>query len=302
MRPLKNIFTLHSAQLLFVLGLLINISSCHKDSGRVDYNKLTELKLKSNFHASLYNSGLSVKSMENLVPDTHLGIFLSEKDIPLIVSGNYFNSEKTVNSDGSLSGTPVMMVIGKSYDIYSYAPYHPQSKASPIVESFEHGEDVIWSGKITIEQVSETNNRVNLEFEHLASQISFAVNKLNNSTEFSGSSYIKVAGFHSVAHLDVSSGVLTPHTGDLLMASASASEGKLGLNPFCFFNRGTNSMEINIEIFDGVKKYYGTIIKVFNSGESYKYTITIPGTQPELIINASLTPWIETESEITIGN
>jgi len=299
MRHLNNITKGYLIQVLLVLSILFLISSCTKNRDSED-TVITELKLKSDYLAALLKT--STKTLENLPLNTHLGVFLTEKDIPLTITGNYFNVEKVVNADGSLSGNPVMMVIGKSYDIYSYAPYHPQSKASPVVESFAHGEDVIWGGKRSIVVASESNNTVNLEFDHVVSQISFDVKTLNSGFTFPGSAYIKVSGFFPVAQLDVSTGILTPADVASHYVTSLSSNGLLELKPFCFFNNGNNNLVLILEVFDGNKIYSGTVNKIFNSGESYRFHVTIPGTQPELIINATLTSWIEREGEITIGN
>ncbi|GEM_PF-2168017 len=303
MRHIKNIGFGYLIQVLLVLSILFLIISCSKvrrDGPGESY--FTELKLKSDYLAALLKASPLTKTLENLPLNTRLGVFLTEKDIPLTITGNYFNVEKVVNADGSLTGNPVMMVIGKSYDIYSYAPFHPQSKASPVVESFAHGEDVIWGGKKSIVVASESNNTVNLEFDHVVSQISFDVRALNPGYVFPVNAYIKVYGFFPVAQLDVSTGLLTPTDVTSHYTTGLASNGILELKPFCFFNNGNNNLVLNLEVFDGNKTYHGTINKIFNSGQSYKFNVTIPGTQPELIINATLTSWIEMEGEITIGN
>ncbi len=303
MRHIKNITKEHSIQISLVLSCLFLFISCSKDQNNCDNRFFeTELRLRSEYLAKLFNSSSCTKTLENLPQNTRIGVFLNEKDIPLTITGNYFNVEKIVNADGSLSGNPVMMVIGKSYDIYSYAPYHPQSKASPVVESFAHGEDVLWGDIRSIAVVSETNNSVNLEFNHVVSQIAFDVKSLIPDYIFPDNAFIKISGFYPVAQLDVSTGVLTPADVANHYIATTSKNGTLKLKPFCFFNNGNKNLVLYIEVFDGNIIYNGTINKHFNSGESYKFNVTIPGVQPELIINATLTSWIEQEGEITIGN
>lgn len=150
------------------IALLLLLSACSKEANII-YDNVTSLKL------SATQTSIVTKGTESVLPQgTVAGIYVTAKDAS--VEASYYKNQKyTSQTSGTLlTDANVSLTIGSSYDLYAYAPYLSGTTTPSSVEVL-HNMDVLWAKKVTLNDVTPTNNTAALSFEHCATQISFKV-------------------------------------------------------------------------------------------------------------------------------
>lgn len=109
-----------------------------------------------------------------LPQDVTAGIYVTVKN-SLITTAQWANYKHKSDATGALlSDMSINIIQTKSYDIYAYSLYQSAiTNVSSVV--FNHGVDVLWAPKSTLDYVAPTNHTVALNFTHCMSQITFNV-------------------------------------------------------------------------------------------------------------------------------
>jgi len=282
-------------KIIFVFFFLL-LLSCSKIN---TYNK----KQENIFELNLKGRANIISKADNVMYEgISTGIYVPFKDSSITTTKTSFSNRLYISGvSGSLLGGPVFLTVGKNYDIYGYAPYQQGAVTPESISGFKSGDDVMAANKVTILNVSETNNSALLSFEHLVSQISFDVVCEDSGVVINQTSSIEVSGFYSTAILNLTNRSLIPG-GSASPIVSSGATGTLSIEPLCFFIDPVSIMELGIKVtIDGVT-FNGTISRQFVAGESYRYTVTIPATTQELKFSATLTPWVVIDDEIVVSN
>lgn len=282
--------------LLFLTLFLLSIASCTKA-------RLEKKETVSNFELSLRGSAAIITKAEDLLPKgTAVGIYVPFRDSLLeSAKSQYSNRLYTSDSSGVLSGGPVMLTIEKDYDIYGYAPYQKGVLSPESITGFKNGDDVLLAKKATIINVSQTNFSADLSFVHIVSQISFNVVCEDPDLLIDNTSLIEITGFYQSAELNIKNATLSP-SGLAPSTIVNGANGKLVVNPSCFFTNNAGTMNLSIKVTIGGEVYNGIISKLFVAGESYKYTVTIPLSKQEIKFTATLAPWVQREGDVIVSN
>lgn len=234
------------------------------------------------------------------------GVYVTDKDAS-ITSSWFSNTNYLAGASGVLT-TPasVDLTIGRSYDIYAYAPYKATA-SNPYAVDYPHGSDVLCSGKFTLADVSVSNHTANLVFEHKASQISFNVgfaSDFNAGTKvITSSSTLQVTGFYDRGSLNVATGIYSPvgTASTVLNASGTGIPGAMALAiaSTCFVP-SASPMTMGVTVIHEGRNYNAVITGTFLPGTAYNYTITLKGYSPNLQINGTVVDWIPVLDNVTI--
>lgn len=272
--------------LLFSSCTKINVEKQNQDNG---------------IELSLTGSADIISKAENIMPENlSIGIYVQPKDSSVSSSVAMFSNRLYISGTaGSLFGGPVFLTIGKDYDICGYAPYQGGVTTPDSIAGFKNGDDVMVASNASIMNVSETNNSAALSFEHIVSQISFNVECEDTSIVFDQTSSIEVFGFYSSAVLNLTNTTLSPN-GSAPSMKTSGSKGALSIQPFCFFIKKLEYMDIPIRVTIKGITYNGSISRVFVAGESYRYTVTIPTATHTLKLTSTLSQWVQVDGEVVV--
>ncbi|MBP1631143.1 MAG: Fimbrillin-like [Bacteroidetes bacterium] len=279
----------------YIPVLLILLFSC--------CTKISIEKQKTNNQIELGLSGSAkiISKADNIIPEgLSIGIYVQPKDSSVSFSKTMFSNRLYISeTSGSLSGGPIFLNIGKDYDIYGYSPYQGGVTTPDSIAGFKNGDDVMIATNASIINVSETNNSAVLPFEHIVSQISFNVECEDTTVVIDQTSSIEVIGFYSSAVLNLTNTTLSPK-GSAPSIKTNGSEGVLAIQPFCFFIKKSEYMDIPIKVTIKGITYNGSISRVFVAGESYKYTVTIPTTTHTLKLTSTLSQWVQVDGEVVV--
>jgi hypothetical protein len=252
------------------------------------------------------NISMETKSSTELPANDSIGVYVSQKDTT--IDASYFANQLYVaDGVGNLNAKEnVSLTIGRSYDIYAYAPYQTLV-TDPTSVVFNHGEDVLWAPKNTITNVSATNSSAFLTFSHRGAQIAFKVvfacDYTIGSTDFTSDSKITVSGFYDTGTLNIETGVLTPGTlkTKVMSGVATGTTGSmtLSIDPTCFFP-ATSAMDLVVTVTHEGKNYNATISHVFATGSYTLYTVTLKGGGRTLDVTSTIVDWTPVAGQIEL--
>jgi hypothetical protein len=249
---------------------------------------------------------LGTRSSVDLPSGINAGIYVAQKDTA--ISASYFaNQLYLCGASGSMSTEGnVSLTVGRSYDIYAYAPYQA-TVINPDSIVMAHGTDVLWAEKATLNDVSEDNHSASLAFSHRAAQVSFKVVFASDfsmgSTTFTSDSKIVVSGFYDQGALDVATGVLTPGSlrTKVMSGSGAGTSGSmtLGIDATCFIPALT-AMDLDVQVTHEGYVYHATISHLFAAGSYTQYTVTVKGVSRVLDITSTIIDWVPVTEKIDL--
>lgn len=258
------------------------------------------------------------KSESPLVEGYRIGAYVPGMD-SVISSATVASNRPFEVVEGKLVSTPeTYLLLGKSYDIFSYAPYKTDI-ADPSAITFTHGDDVVTAPKQTIVNVTSDNHSAALSFTHLTSQIKIILEidpafDANNdsrpdSIHISRNTRIEVVGFETNALLNLSNGALAPQSGGARTTIAQNSfydenTGKwvLYTSHECFFIPAAGSKTLTVNVLHAGIDLVGEITREWVAGESYIYTVTAKKNSTVAIcgLTATLADWVEVNGAIDV--
>jgi len=278
----------------FAITFVLLITGCT----RVDVDEIAKqtvpLSLSAAYSADIT---LAARSSTDLPSGINAGIYVAQKDTAIGAS-YYANQLYLCGASGSLSTEDdVFLTVGRSYDIYAYAPYQV-SATNPDSIVMTHGADVLWAQKTTLNNVSDQNHSAWLAFSHRAAQVSFKVVFASNfsmgNTIITSDSKIAVSGFYDQGALDVATGVLSPGLlrTKVMSGSGSGTAGsmRLGIDATCFIP-ATTTMDLAIQVTQGGQVYHATISHLFAAGSYTQYTVTVKGANLPLGLANTIIDW-----------
>lgn len=232
------------------------------------------------------------------------GVYVVVKGSPVSTS-QWLNYKHTADASGALlSDLPINLLQTKSYDIYAYSPYQSGIGNTTSI-LFDHGVDVLWAPKFTLDYVTATNKTGYLNFNHCMSQISFNVVLADDIKErdFTAASSIEVSGFYDKGILNIESGSFTP-TGTkniVLKGLGIGNPGSmtLGIGSTCFVP-SSEPMTFTVNVLFKDIDYTATITDSFVPGHSYVYTVTVKSSDLQLGVKGQLIDWTEVKDGFAI--
>ena len=277
-----------------VIYIIIILTGC----SRIAIDKQVSDNLyRLNLHG---NTRIITKADSLMGEGISIGVYVPFKDSSLLsAKANFSNVQYTSGNSGTLSGGPVLLTVGRSYDIYGYVPYQPGIQSPDSIVGFKIGDDVMVATKSTITDVSNTNSSAVLTFEHLVSQLSFKIIFEDKSIIIDSTTSIEISGFYSSAKLNLTNNTLFPADATSSL-TARGTAGSLSVQPFCFYTDKESNMTLKLKITAEGVNYYGEISRLFVPGESYRYTVTVPISTQDLKLNSTLTTWVQIDKEILI--
>lgn len=168
------------------IGFLLSMAACNdvqdEMNGMLDENVMTFEVLHPDGKSRVTDTGFETNDQ--------IGLYLTTKDTPLELSGNYVNNTQlTYANNAWTSAKPIYWDKG-NYDVYAYYPYvssFPSVDDMPLVVSTEQhlsanyaSSDFLWAGKKNVEA---SDGKVTLQFEHRMSRL---VIKLVKSEDYEG--------------------------------------------------------------------------------------------------------------------
>lgn len=253
------------------------------------------------YKLNLHGSTRIITKADSLMGEgISIGIYVPFKDSSLLsTKANFCNVLYTSGNSGTLSGGPVFLTVGRSYDIYGYVPYQQGMQYPDSIGGFKSGDDVMVTTKSTISDVSNTNSSAILTFEHLVSQLSLKIVFEDKSIVIDSTSSFEISGFYNSAILNLTNSTLFPADATSSVM-AKGTDGSLSIQPFCFFIDKESNMTLNLSIIAEGVNYYGEISRLFVAGESYRYTVTVPVSTQDLKLSSTLITWVQIDNEILI--
>ena len=168
------------------IGFLLSMAACNdvqdEMNGMLDENVM--------IFEVLHPDGKSRVTDTGFETNDQIGLYLTTKDTPLELSGNYVNNTQLIYDNNVwTSAKPIYWDKG-NYDVYAYYPYvssFPSVDDMPLVVSTEQhlsanyaSSDFLWAGKKNVEA---SDGKVTLQFEHRMSRL---VIKLVKSEDYEG--------------------------------------------------------------------------------------------------------------------
>lgn len=168
------------------IGFLLSMAACNdvqdEMNGMLDENVMTFEVLHPDGKSRVTDTGFDTNDQ--------IGLYLTTKDTPLELSGNYVNNTQLIYANNAwTSAKPIYWDKG-NYDVYAYYPYvssFPSVDDMPLVVSTEQhlsanyaSSDFLWAGKKNVEA---SDGKVTLQFEHRMSRL---VIKLVKSEDYEG--------------------------------------------------------------------------------------------------------------------
>ena len=168
------------------IGFLLSMAACNdvqdEMNGMLDENVMTFEVLHPDGKSRVTDTGFETNDQ--------IGLYLTTKDTPLELSGNYVNNTQLIYANNAwTSAKPIYWDKG-NYDVYAYYPYvssFPSVDDMPLVVSTEQhlsanyaSSDFLWAGKKNVEA---SDGKVTLQFEHRMSRL---VIKLVKSEDYEG--------------------------------------------------------------------------------------------------------------------
>ena len=168
------------------IGFLLSMAACNdvqdEMNGMLDENVM--------IFEVLHPDGKSRVTDTGFETNDQIGLYLTTKDTPLELSGNYVNNTQLIYANNAwTSAKPIYWDKG-NYDVYAYYPYvssFPSVDDMPLVVSTEQhlsanyaSSDFLWAGKKNVEA---SDGKVTLQFEHRMSRL---VIKLVKSEDYEG--------------------------------------------------------------------------------------------------------------------
>ena len=168
------------------IGFLLSMAACNdvqdEMNGMLDENVMTFEVLHPDGKSRVTDTGFETNDQ--------IGLYLTTKDTPLELSGNYVNNTQLIYANNAWkSAKPIYWDKG-NYDVYAYYPYvssFPSVDDMPLVVSTEQhlsanyaSSDFLWAGKKNVEA---SDGKVTLQFEHRMSRL---VIKLVKSEDYEG--------------------------------------------------------------------------------------------------------------------
>lgn len=168
------------------LGLLFMMTACNsgmdETTGLSDKDVMTFEALHPDSPSRVTDTGFEANDC--------VGLYLTTKDTPLELSGNYVNNTQlTYSSNAWSSAKPIYWNEG-NYDIYAYFPYVKSLSSvddMPLSVSTEQhvaanyaASDFLWAGK---KDVEASDGKITLQFEHRMSRL---VIKLTKGEDYEG--------------------------------------------------------------------------------------------------------------------
>ncbi len=222
-------------------------------------------------------SDMSVtRSSSDLPASTQSGVYALEtgSNTVSLATTPYANALYTaVGSGGSFtSSSPLILAKGKSYQVCAYAPYqNPVNNPEALI--FNHGTDVLYAPLVPV-SISGAVASATLTYGHALSQIRFTLVSGHGSPILTGAS-LKVTGFCESCSFNLSDGSITPLVGN----GATITDIDKAI---CFVPM-TQTMSLNVLLTtSGGQQYKGTISRIFLSGYSYTYTLTVNNADLEI--------------------
>jgi len=168
-----------------VLGLLFMTTACSSESETMEERKIMTFRMVHP-NAST-DSRVTETAFET---NDQIGLFLTEKNVPLEVSGNYVNNTSLSFMDDEWVPEKTIYWNEGEYDAYAYFPYtSPVSSVDDmpfsvsldqsVPENYE-ASDFLWAGK---KGLAASDGDVNLQFSHRMSRL---VVKLVKGEDYEG--------------------------------------------------------------------------------------------------------------------
>ena len=287
----------------FAIALVLLLTGCTSVALDESGKQMVPLSLSATYSADIT---LGTRSSTDLPSDINAGIYVAQKDTA--IGASYFaNYLYLCGASGSLSTeSNVFLTVGRSYDIYAYAPWQATA-TNPDSIVMPHGADVLWTQKATLNNASDQNHSASLAFSHRAAQVSFKVVFASDfsmgSTIITYDSKIEVSGFYDQGALDVTTGVLSPGLLQTKMMSGSgggaAGSMTLGIDATCFIPASTN-MDLAIQVTHEGYVYHAIISHLFAAGSYTQYTVTVKGLNRVLDITGAIIDWVPVTGKINL--
>ena len=168
------------------IGILLSMTACN--DGLVEVNGLSDKDVMA--FEVLHPDNQSRVTETGFETNDCVGLYLTTKDTPLELSGNYVNNTQLTYTGSSwTSAKPIYWNKG-NYDIYAYFPYVSSLSSvddMPLSVSTEQNvaanyvaSDFLWAGKKNVEA---SDGKVTLQFEHRMSRL---VIKLVKGEDYEG--------------------------------------------------------------------------------------------------------------------
>jgi hypothetical protein len=285
------------------IALVLLLTGCTSVALEESAKQTVPLSLSAGYSA---DTTLGALNDTDLPSGINTGIYVAQKDTA--IGASYFANQLYLSGvSGSLStDSNVSLTIGRSYDIYAYAPYQA-TITNPDSIVITHGTDALWTQKTTLNNVSQDNHSVSLAFSHRAAQVSFKVVLADgftaSSTPVTSDSKIAVSGFYDQGTLDIKTGVLTP---GLLLTKVMSGSGvgtagsmTLSIDATCFIP-DTTAMNLAVKVTHGGHVYSATISHLFTTGSYTQYTVTVKDSNIPLGITGTIVDWVPVTGVINL--
>ena len=278
------------------IGLLLSMAACNdvqdEMDGMLDKNVMTFEVLHPDNKSRVTDTGFEINDQ--------IGLYLTTKDTPLELSGNYVNNTQlTYANDTWTSDKPIYWNKG-NYDIYAYFPYVASLSSvddMPLVVSTEQhiatnyaSSDFLWAGKKNVEA---SDGKVMLQFEHRMSRL---VIKLVKGEDYEGDlpedAEVYIHNTVTSATADLSVGIVTRNSHGTSETIRAKSLGNHRYAAIIVPQRLNNRQPLVEVIMKGVSYLYESKF-LFKSGVQHNVLLAVSRNpeQVKIEIGGELENW-----------
>ncbi len=289
----------HILNIVCICTLAWGMSSCNNNEIAIEQPDKQEMTFKVVHPAEQIATRVDGNAFET---NDQIGVFVTDRDAPLEIGGNYVNNAKlTYSSNAWKPESPIYWNNG-TYNVYAYYPY-----ASPIssvddmpfkvatdqssAEAYE-ASDFLWANSLG---TTASNDAVTLMFKHRMSRLYI---KLIKGDDYEGELPDDIEVYiHSTvptATIDLSAGVVTRDTYGSAEVIKARSEGNHKYSAIIIPQRLNNRQPLVEVITKGVSYLYESKF-LFKAGMQHNVQLAI-SKNPEQIkieIGGEVENWTE---------
>lgn len=291
--------------ILALTSLMVTLSSCQKESDTnndADGEFRIEASLESEFKAT--NTDFEEADV--------IGVFVTEKDVPLTATGNYGgkgdNLEYTYTSSTWVkSGEPLRWKDNSATTVYGYYPrtgsvtdvadYAFSVPSDQSDQTKYNSADLLWAKK---ESVSYGNNAT-LLFAHKMSNVEITI-KTATDAGIGAVTDVSIHGVLNLCSINLETGVVKPATGAPMMIFStlqSGSQYRAILAPQTFTDMDFIVVTAMVDGVETTFKHHVSSLTLA-SGKKYTYTLTLTRNAIEVTVD-NITDWTGKEDPAAGG-
>ncbi len=268
--------------------LLLSMAACNSSD---DIQQLPENDVMTFEVLHPEQNGQSRLADTGFETDDQIGLYLTNQNIPLELSGNYVNN-MLLSYTGSAwtSEKPIYWNEG-NYDIYAYYPYDQNlssvddmplkvSTEQHVVENYAMS-DFLWAGKKNVEA---SDGKVTLQFEHRMSRMVIKLAKgLDYEGELPEDAEVYIHNTVTSATADLSVGVVTRNSRGVAETIRAKSLGSHRYAAIIVPQRLNNRQPLVEVVMKGVSYLYESKF-LFKQGVQHNVLLTISKNPEQLKI------------------